>query len=197
MKYLIIVLLIGIAACATNDQMGNNMPMGEMQDDIPGMNHNMPMNNMMNNDMPMGEMISNIESEEEFIVEMIPHHQEAVDTSRVVLSTENEELRVLAQQIISAQVSEISMMNEWVDNWYGGGYEANYQNMMPDLKALEGNEREIAYIEGMIMHHMMAVIMAKEVLALEPREEVVQFAQNVIEAQSREIAQMREMLNQY
>lgn len=176
------ILLLGVAACAQAPT--DDMPMGETP--------------MGGDNMPMGDMMHNVESEEEFIVEMIPHHQEAVDTSVVVLSsTQNEDLQVLAQDIIDAQENEISMMNGWLDEWYDGGYEASYQNMMPDLESLEGADRDVAYIEGMIMHHMMAVMMAKQVIALEPREEVAQFAQDVIDVQSREIAQMREMLEQY
>ena len=181
MKYLLLVLLIGIVACSQTGTVPENMPMGQ-------------------GNMPMGEnmpMMHSVESEEEFIVEMIPHHQEAVDTSLLVLGSDNAELQVLAQQIIEAQEAEIAMMNEWLDNWYAGGYEPSYQNMMPDLESLSSDERDVAYIQGMIMHHRMAVMMARQVLALDPREEVAEFAQTVIEVQSSEITQMQEMLEQY
>lgn len=185
MKYVVLLLMIAVAACAQSAP-ADNMPMGDMP---MGSMHNMPEN------MPM---MHSVESEEEFIVEMIPHHQEAVDTSLVVLeSTQNDDLRALAQDIVAAQENEISMMNGWLNNWYDGGYEASYENMMPDLESLEGAERDVAYIEGMIMHHMMAVMMAEQVIELDPRAEVADFAQDGIEVQSREIAQMQEMLSQY
>lgn len=73
--------------------------------------------NMMNSQMPsMGKMAAHdmtVTSEFEFIAMMIPHHQEAVDTSLIVNeSTTNPELKTLTQNIITAQKSEIEMMKQ-------------------------------------------------------------------------------------
>lgn len=139
-----------------------------------------------------------VSSEEEFVVEMIPHHQEAVDTSLLVLeSTQNEELAQLAEEIVEAQEQEIAMMRGWLDEYYEGGYEPSYEPMMGDLESLSGEERDVAYIQGMIMHHMGAVMMARSVLALDPSSHVESFANEVIEAQTTEIAQLRSMLAGY
>ncbi len=47
-------------------------------------------------------------SEEEFIVNMIPHHQEAIDNAKIIIAkSENTELKKIAQVIVSAQTSEI------------------------------------------------------------------------------------------
>jgi len=55
---------------------------------------------------------SNVTSEQQFVVDMIPHHQEAVDTSKIVLptATNNSELSKLLSGIIGSQTEEISMM---------------------------------------------------------------------------------------
>lgn len=52
-----------------------------------------------------------VTSEFDFISLMIPHHQEAVDTSRIInKNTSNEKLKKLTQDIVDAQNKEIAMM---------------------------------------------------------------------------------------
>lgn len=206
---LLLALLVGLSACTT----AQTTPPTEvaMQDDSTMSGQGMPCHMMPDGTMMgdcegvnpadlegMGHMMAPVTSEEQFVVEMIPHHQEAVDTSLIVeASTENEELRTLTREIIDAQEAEIAMMEEWVEQWHNGGYEPEYMNMMGDLEAVTGDERDVLYLEGMIMHHEMAVVMAEEVLALEPRAEVAEFAQAVIDVQTAEIEQMQRLLEQY
>ena len=135
-----------------------------------------------------------ITSEEQFIAEMIPHHQEAVDTSRLVGgSTSNEEIRDLANRIITAQEQEIAMMQGWLAAWYPQSqYQSSYEPMMGDL--VHASDRDQAYLEGMIEHHEAAIMMAEQVLALQPRAEVATLARDIITTQRAEIAQMQELL---
>ena len=72
-----------------------------------------------------------VTSEEAFIVNMIPHHQEAVDTARIIITkSENVELKKLAQEIITAQEKEITMMKKWVYDWGYSAITPSYVNMM-------------------------------------------------------------------
>lgn len=85
------------------------------------MNHSM---------MDHGAMVT---SEEAFVVNMIPHHQEAVDTARLVLAKgESAELKKLAQAIITAQEKEIAMMQKWSKDWNYSAVTPSYENMMGD-----------------------------------------------------------------
>ncbi|HLP79323.1 MAG TPA: DUF305 domain-containing protein [Acidobacteriota bacterium] len=138
-----------------------------------------------------------IKSQEQFIAEMIPHHQEAVDSARIILnSTQNAELRLLALSIVDTQSSEIEQLKEWMILYHPDStYVAAYKPMMPNLNALSGIERDRAFLSGMIMHHKMAIMMANQLHSLPGvRADVDTFARNVEDVQSAEIKQMERML---
>jgi uncharacterized protein (DUF305 family) len=64
--------------------------------------------------------------------------------------------------------------------------------MNDELGTKTGEEFEIAFLEGMIDHHVGAVDMAELVLKNTERPELVQLANEIIEAQEGEIELMRE-----
>lgn len=68
---------------------------------------------------------------------------------------------------------------------------------MSQLKALSGQEFDIAFMSQMIAHHQGAVDMAKQTLEVAKEPETKQEAQNVIDAQQKEIAQMEGWLQQW
>ena len=136
-----------------------------------------------------------VSSEEVFIAEMIPHHQEAVDSSRLMLSSENPKVKALAEAIILAQELEISMMQDWMGQWYADSdYKITYKNMMPELTSLEGEAKDKAYLEGMIAHHKGAIEMAKQAQTLDFRAEVLELTKNIILTQEDEIKQINAIL---
>jgi uncharacterized protein (DUF305 family) len=69
--------------------------------------------------------------------------------------------------------------------------------MTEQLKGAEGAEFERAFIDGMIVHHAGAVAMAQMVLQKSERPELVQLANEIISAQTREIDMMREWSAQW
>ncbi len=53
-----------------------------------------------------------------FIEGMIPHHQGAIDMAREAQkSAKHEEIKRMADAIISTQQQEIDQMNQWMKNW--------------------------------------------------------------------------------
>ena len=64
-------------------------------------------------------------------------------------------------------------------------------SMAMDLGAADANY-DLRFIDGMMMHHKGAVAMAKEALEKSQRPEIKQLANNIIEAQNKEIAQMKQ-----
>ena len=93
--------------------------------------HQMPDGSMMQNSNGM-DMTSSMQGmmaglqgktgdafDKEFLAEMIVHHQGAVDMAQAVLKTSKRpELIQLANDIITAQTKEISMMQGWQKNWF-------------------------------------------------------------------------------
>jgi len=141
-----------------------------------------------------------------FIEQMIPHHEDAVLMADLALQkAEHEELKQLAADIKTAQTREINDMRSWYKSWYGTEVPQNSMGMgrgMMDedadierLKNASPFDKE--FIEQMIPHHQMAVMMAQMVLQASDRDEIRTLAQNIITSQNREITQMREWYKQW
>lgn len=139
-------------------------------------------------------------SEESFLVDMIPHHQEAVDTSlRLNQITQTPAIKELTQGIIDWQDQEIALMQSWLDVWYPeSSYVSTYTPMMRDTSTISAiSTIEKFRLEDMIKHHMWAIMMAHDVISLDPREEVILLANEIITAQYDEIALMQQLLTTY
>ena len=60
------------------------------------------------------EGLSGEEFDKAFIEQMIPHHQGAIDMAQLAKTyAKHDEIKNLANDIISAQTTEINMMREW------------------------------------------------------------------------------------
>jgi uncharacterized protein (DUF305 family) len=142
-----------------------------------------------------------VQSEFDFLVEMIPHHQEAVDSSRKIMAiTERPQLQSLAVEIIEAQEAEIQQMREWLTLLYPDRHaHIRYQPMMRDPEGMSVQEAEKAFLEDMIHHHEMAVMMAEQLLKddLAGNPEVKEMAGLVIESQNEEIELMKKWLQNW
>ena len=138
-------------------------------------------------------------SEEEFLVNMIPHHQEAIDTAKIIVAkTENAELKKIAQSIILGQSAEVTTMKGWLTSWYPNStLKTEYMTMMRDLSKLSDHELDDTFMEDMINHHEGAIHMAEEVLEVTQRPEIVKMAKDIISTQNAEIAIFKKMLNDH
>lgn len=155
------------------------------------------------------------EADEMFVTMMIPHHEQAVEMSDIVLAKDDLDPQVaeLAQQIKDAQGPEIDRMLGWLQDWgveydpdASGGMDHgsmgdSMDGMMSeeDMTALEEADGATAgrlFLEQMIMHHEGAVDMAETALEDAQNPDVLELAQQVIDDQTAEIATMKDLLTQ-
>lgn len=115
----LIALVIGIACgyvLTSSEAASHAMPDGSA---MPGMNHS-GMQGEMDAMMVALEGKVGDEFDKVFLSEMIMHHQGAVEMAEAALSSaKHEEIKTMANAIISAQVMEIKQMQDWQKAWYG------------------------------------------------------------------------------
>lgn len=113
-------------------------------------------------------------------------------------NSEDEEIRDLAQAILSAQSPEIEQMKSWpgVNPSLHSGHMMDGMLSDSEIEALRqamGNSFDLLFLEGMIKHHEGAIVMAEDVIDSE-NVEVSDLAKAIISAQESEIALMRTMI---
>jgi len=120
--------LIG-AVCLIIGIFGGRLIWGIPSHDMNGI-HQMPDGSMMNNDgSSMQTMMHDMNAalvgktgdkfDKAFLSEMIIHHEGAVEMAQAVLkNSKRPELIKLANDIISAQSTEINMMKNWQTAWF-------------------------------------------------------------------------------
>ncbi|MEK7140667.1 MAG: DUF305 domain-containing protein [Patescibacteria group bacterium] len=146
--------------------------------------------------------------DEHFIEQMVPHHDGAIAMAKLALQkAKRPEIKTLAQNITSAQEKEIREMQSWYKSWFGGDVKVgNTYSMMggmmsqggmhmggqQDITTLENaTDFDKAFIEEMIPHHQLAIMMAQMLKSGTNRPEMLTLANNIIESQSKEIEEMQ------
>lgn len=143
------------------------------------------------------------DAEEAFLMDMVHHHQGAIDMARMVegRTAHPDELEPFAQVIIEKQQEEIGQMKGWHAAWYGehasmampenDSMDAEMQRMMAELEGKEGHAFDLAFLEMMTMHHGSAIEMAEGIRAQDVHEETRALADGIIADQEAEIQKMR------
>ncbi len=141
-----------------------------------------------------------------FLANMIAHHQGAVDMAKLALANaKHQEIKDMANNIITAQTKEIGDMQSWQTAW---SYPASSGSMMEDhssmgmmndmagmtdkLKGLTGDEFDKAFLSSMIEHHQSAINMAYSGKTNAQHTEVKTLTIAIVDAQSKEITQMKQ-----
>lgn len=64
--------------------------------------------------------------DKEFIRQMIPHHEGAIEMAELINArAKHEEVKALGRDIIAAQTSEINRMKAWYSDWGYGTYDSS------------------------------------------------------------------------
>lgn len=172
-------------------------------------------NSMMGsgNTMLGNHMTGSIDSH--FIEQMIPHHADAVAMATIALvKAQHPEIKQLAADITRSQTDEIQKMKMWYTTWYGkdvpnglsdtghgmgsGMMQGGMMGDATDMDKLKTSSTfDKSFMEEMIPHHQMAVMMAQMLQNSTDRPEMKQLATDIIEAQTKEINQMRGWYRQW
>jgi uncharacterized protein (DUF305 family) len=149
----------------------------------------------------MGHMShASVDDEHAFLVEMIAHHEEAIDAAGELARSERPEMRAFGTTIIESQSAQVEQMQDWLDEWYADRPDdIDYDPMMRDLSGLSGDELDEAFLSDMIGHHMGAVMMSQQLLVrdLADHASVGRLAVDIRDEQSREIAMMQRWLRDW
>ena len=151
--------------------------------------------------------------DQRFIDMMVPHHEAAIAMAEIARTrATRDELRALADEIIDAQTAEVEQLRAWRESWFGSS-DTPPMNAMPMLPGVRmggelmiGDRMDIrddveqlrvaepfdqAFIDAMIQHHQSAIDAAQSAQTRSDREEILRLAEAIIDAQSREIEQLR------
>lgn len=205
----VIVAVVAIAAVGIFAVANNN---GNMRDENMMSNSNsseQPINSLFDknsSDYKMYNGLTGDSYDRMFIVNMIEHHKGAVDMAKLAqTNAKHQELKIMAENIISTQSKEITNMESWQTAW---NYPSSSGDMMMDhsavdmmadmgqmeesLKSLTGDEFDKTFLASMIKHHQSAINMAYPGQTNAKHGEVKELTKAIIKAQSGEIAQMKQ-----
>ena len=147
---------------------------------------------------------------------MVPHHLQAVEMADIALDPArgaSPEVKALAQQIKGAQDPEIATMGGWLTSWgesvptssamdgmtgmdHGGSSSAGMMTDA-DMTALRGDTGtgfDQRWLSMMVEHHTGAIEQARTELDAGRYEPARTLAQQIIDAQTKEIATMNGLL---
>lgn len=135
---------------------------------------------------------------------MIPHHEQAVEMSEMMLGKKNIPAAVteLATRIKAAQAPEIETMTGWLKSWnesatMGAGHSMDGmmgEDDLNELEAVQGTEAAKLFLKQMIVHHEGAVMMAKTETSQGKNADAIKLSKDIVTAQEAEIKKMQDLL---
>ena len=141
-----------------------------------------------------------------FLGMMVPHHQQAIDMSDVLLDSDvdDAEVRDLAQRIKDGQERENEQMRAWADEWgietdmeHHSTHIANgmfHPEQLEQFEALRGDELRTAFLEMMHFHHNHVIKMTQDEVDRGGYEPLREMAKEMIEVQTAEMGEMEDLL---
>ncbi len=201
-----------VASCGGAGGGMGNMDEGQMKkegrsakENMKGMDHSKMDDG--SGGMASGMVIKNGEySDERFIDAMVPHHQGAVDMAEVAVeNAEHEELKSLAEDIVSEQEAEIEDLRAIKREEFGTSEipsgmsqeEMDAMGMTDPAQLADKRPFDRAFIDDMTPHHRSAITMAEVAMKESDNPQVKEIAQDIVDAQRREIAQMERWREQW
>jgi uncharacterized protein (DUF305 family) len=143
---------------------------------------------------------------------MVPHHEQAVELSDIVLAKTGIDPRVtdLAHQIKDGQAPEVDQMTAWLTGWgasatpsismdHDGMGSGTGDGMLTpaaigQLKAARGTEAARLFVRGMTAHHRSAVAMAQQEQRNGQNADAKRLARSIVRDQEAQITRMERLL---
>jgi len=142
-----------------------------------------------------------------FIDAMVPHHQGAIAMAKVALkNAEHEEIQELSRNFMSTQQAEIEELKAIKKEEFGSSQvpmemspqQMQGMGMMMNPQELANREPfDKAFIDAMIPHHQSAIYMAQVAQEESKIPAIKELAENIVDAQKREIEQMKQRRKQW
>lgn len=141
-----------------------------------------------------------------FIGMMVPHHEQAIEMSDVLLASDVEDAQVrdLAQRIKDGQERENEQMRAWADEWgIQGDMELHSKHIangmfqpaeLEQFATLKGDELRTAFLEMMHSHHAHVIDMTQGEVEGGGYAPLREMAQEMIDVQVAEMGEMEELL---
>ena len=158
------------------------------------------------------ESAQHSEADVMFAQMMIPHHEQAIEMSDIILSKDDvpADVTSLAEEIKAAQGPEIAQLTDWLEQWgeatepqdgHGGHDMSMMEGMLSDdeleqLSDAQGADAARMFLEQMIAHHQGAIDMAEVLLEHGKNEQMRALAEEIITAQVGEIELMTTWLSE-
>lgn len=196
-----IAAALALAGCSTGTTGSSATPSSVSSGNtMPGMDHGG--SGMMSSSAPA--TAEHNAADTMFTQGMIPHHEQAVEMSEMMLQKKDIPTTVtdLATRIKAAQAPEIETMTGWLQSWnepatMGSGHSMDGMMGEDDLKKLEaaqGTEAAKLFLTQMIAHHEGAIMMAKTETSQGQNAEAISLSKAIVAAQETEIQEMQALL---
>lgn len=156
--------------------------------------------------------------DQQFIDRMVSHHESAIAMANLAQEhAEHPELKQLAGEVVTTQGSEIARMRKWRQEWFGGQSSPamhsgsgtadaemgqsmtsgtmDMKDMVDGLRTAQPFDR--AFLKAMVPHHGSAIEMAEQAQERAEHPEIKRLADEIVAAQTREIATMESWLRDW
>lgn len=196
--YLIIFPLIVSAQLVFAQHLDHQMP------SLTGKNIYLAMMDTMMSKMDNSHMGKSVEAN--FILQMIPHHECAVEMAKYEIQHGKSFTMIqLAKSILAEQTIEVQQMKQWLTQlgkdtihsitFFQQNIDHAMNTMMQNLPPNNTlKDTDWAFASVMIPHHQAAVDMARIIIQFTRDEQMIAFAKHIISSQQIEIEQMSSFL---
>ena len=141
-----------------------------------------------------------------FIGMMVPHHDQAIEMSEVLLASDVDDpaVRDRAQRIKDGQERENAQMRAWADEW---GIQKDMElhsthiangmflpEQLNEFATLGGDELRTTFLEMMHYHHAHVIEMTQDEVARGGYTPLKEMAQEMVDVQTAEMKEMEDLL---